>query len=62
MLKALTAPADDAAVGLLLAFVVGWCLISAMVALGLGPLLHRAADLADRHEAPVVVLPDRPAA
>jgi len=38
---------------LLLALVVGWCLASATIAFGLGPLLQGAAALADVHETPV---------
>jgi hypothetical protein len=37
---------------MLFAPVVGWCLIAAAVALGLGPLLHHAAELAEAHKNP----------
>lgn len=61
-LKFLGTPADRPRVTLLLAAVAGWCLVSALAAFGLGPLLHRAADLTDRHEAPPIVIPDHFAA
>ena len=47
---------------LLLAFVVGWCLVSVAVALGVGPLLQRAGELAERHEPREIVVPERSAA
>lgn len=34
--------------------VVGWCVLSTVVAFGLGPLLHGMKQLADRHETPQV--------
>lgn len=35
---------------LILAIVFGWCLLSAVTAFGLGPLLHKAAVLADARD------------
>lgn len=47
--------ADNPPVTLLFALVGLWCLLSAVTAFGLGPLLHKAAILADARE------PARPA-
>ena len=43
---------DTLIMTMLLALVVGWCLTAAAVALGLGPLLRHAAELAEAHENP----------
>jgi hypothetical protein len=37
-----------------LEIVGGWCLLSVLAALGLGPVLHGMHRLADRHETPQV--------
>ncbi|MEP6462423.1 MAG: hypothetical protein ABJC62_03180 [Frankiaceae bacterium] len=37
---------------LLLAVVLGWCLLSVAVAFGRGPILHKAAVLAEARDAP----------
>ncbi len=42
--------ADNLGVSLLFAIVFGWCLLSAATAFGLGPMLHKAAVLADARE------------
>jgi hypothetical protein len=61
-LKGLAKRTDVRPVTLLLAFVVGWCLVSIALALGLGPLLRRAGELAERNEPRQIVVPEHSAA